>query len=230
MTFDHAGEYRALRTRVIDVVRDCDDDTLTSASPATPEWCVRDVLAHLSGVCTDIVTGNLDGVASDPWTAAQVESRRDWPIARLLDEWEEQGAKVERVIRGVPDLPDWNTFLFDASTHEQDIRSALDAPGFRNAEPIVSLVDNMVDGIGQKLTNDGTGSLRLEFDAGDVVVTGDGDPTTTVRLSRFELFRAATGRRSLAQVCAYDWEPEPRPEYLIVATTLFRPRTTDLVE
>ncbi len=75
---------------------------------------------------------------------------------------------------------------------------------------------------------EGTGTMRFEVD-GVVVVAGDGDPVTSIGASRFELFRAATGRRSLAQLCAYEWDPEPRPEYLIVAP-IFQPRATDLVE
>jgi uncharacterized protein (TIGR03083 family) len=225
---DHAGEYRQLRTRVVDLVRGCDVATLESTPPATPEWRIRDVLAHLSGVCADIVNGNLDGVTTDPWTAAQVDTRRDWPVDRLLEEWEEQGTKVEGVIRRVPHVPDWNTFLFDAATHEQDIRGALGLPGARDDEPIVFLVGNMVAGIGQRLLDAGAGSIRFDLD-GEVIVAGEGEPITTITTTRFELFRAATGRRSLAQVRAYAWDPAPRPEYLVMGP-LFTPRTTDLVE
>jgi uncharacterized protein (TIGR03083 family) len=225
---DHAGEYRLLRTRVVDLVRGCDADALVAASPATPEWRVRDVLAHLSGVCADIASGNLDGVATDPWTAAQVDPRRDWPIDRLLGEWDEEGTKVEAIIRGAPDVPGWNTLLFDAATHEQDIRGALGVPGMRDQEPIVSLVANMVEGIGQKLHAEGAGSIRFDL-GGDVLVAGDGEPASTLTTTRFELFRAVTGRRSDAQLRGYRWDPEPRVEYLIISP-IFRARATDLVE
>jgi len=39
--------------------------------------------------------GNLDGVATDPWTAAQVDARRDQPLAAILDEWEVNDPQVE---------------------------------------------------------------------------------------------------------------------------------------
>jgi uncharacterized protein (TIGR03083 family) len=225
---DHAGEYRQLRTRVVDLVRGCDAEALVAVSPATPEWRVRDVLAHLSGVCVDIAAGNLDGVATDPWTAAQVDARRDWPIGQLLDEWEGEGEKIEAVIRGAPDMPGWNTFLFDAATHEQDVRGALGVPGMRDQEPIVSLVGNMVDGIAQKLRDDGAGSIRFDF-GDDLLVAGDGDPASTLSTTRFEMFRAVTGRRSVAQLRGYDWDPEPRVDYLLISP-IFHARATDLVE
>src|SRR5260370_964850 len=45
---------------------------------------VHDVVAHLAGTVTDVLGGRLDGVGSDPWTAAQVGTRRDMPIAALV--------------------------------------------------------------------------------------------------------------------------------------------------
>jgi hypothetical protein len=59
-------------------------------------------------------------------------------------------------------------------------------------------------------------------------VAGTGDPATTLRTSYFEVFRAVTGRRSRAQLLAYDWDPEPRPDQIV--GTIFRPRATELVE
>jgi uncharacterized protein (TIGR03083 family) len=224
---DHASSYRDLRTRVIELVRSRDDADLQSVAPATPEWRVHDVLAHLSGVCTDIVTGNLDGVTTDPWTAAQVAPRRDWSTDRLLDEWDEQGAAVEAVIRTIPDLPDWNTFLFDAATHEQDIRGSFGTPGGRDGDPIVPLVGATLGRLAGPVDEEGTGAIRFELD-GDVLVAGTGDPATTLRTSYFEVFRAVTGRRSRAQLLAYDWDPEPRPDQIV--GTIFRPRATELVE
>lgn len=90
--------YGDVRARVSDILRSADTDALDASAPATPEWRVRDIGGHLSGICADIVTGNLDGVASDPWTAAQVEARRAWPVERLLTEWDEMGTRVEATI------------------------------------------------------------------------------------------------------------------------------------
>ena len=199
MPIQHADQYHELRTEVLDLVRSQDLTALEIVAPAAPEWRVRDLLAHLSGVCADVVNGNLDGVTTDAWTAAQVAPRRDWPVDRLLDEWEQEGTKVEAIIRGIPDLPDWNTFLFDAATHEQDIRGALGAPGRRDTDPIVALVDTIVDRVGQRLDDEGAGSIRFELD-GRVRVAGNGEPATSLRTSSFEVFRAVTGRRSVTQL------------------------------
>jgi uncharacterized protein (TIGR03083 family) len=224
---EHATAYRDLRTRVIDLVRTRDDTELQAIAPAAPEWRIHDVLSHLSGVCADVVAGNLDGVTTDMWTAAQVAPRRDWSTDRLLAEWQEQGTAVEALIRQVPDLPDWTTFLFDAATHEQDIRGALGAPGERDIEPIRTLAEIVAGGARQRVEYAAGGTIRFEFDDGTVVCASD-EPAASLRTSHFEVFRSTTGRRSLAQMLAYDWDPSPRPDLLTLG--IFEPRATDLFE
>ena len=66
---DHAAVYRAVRVRITALVCELPEETLDRVAPATPEWRVRDVVAHLAGSTADIVSGNLDDVASDEWTA-----------------------------------------------------------------------------------------------------------------------------------------------------------------
>src|SRR5262249_10638714 len=75
MTEEHTDAYRELRLRVTALMADVDDETMASPSPATPEWTVHDVLAHLVGVTDDVVNGRLDGIATDEWTQKQVDAR-----------------------------------------------------------------------------------------------------------------------------------------------------------
>ena len=80
------------------MVQGLSPDELEATVPATPAWRVRDVVAHLSGNLDDILAGNLDGVATDPWTAVQVDKRSDRSVEEILAEWSENGPKVEAVI------------------------------------------------------------------------------------------------------------------------------------
>ncbi|MGH2760230.1 MAG: maleylpyruvate isomerase N-terminal domain-containing protein, partial [Actinomycetota bacterium] len=66
------------------LVSHLDDAVLREPVPATPEWSMTDVIAHLAGILADIRAGNLEGVATDPWTAKQVEARRGRKIPQLL--------------------------------------------------------------------------------------------------------------------------------------------------
>jgi Mycothiol maleylpyruvate isomerase N-terminal domain len=111
--------YRGIRERVNGLVAGADVD---SVAPATPGWTVADLLAHLTGVTTDIVQGNLDGVGTDEWTARQVSERRGRPTEELLAEWNEHGTAVEAMADQLG--PASGRLLSDAVTHEHDIRGA----------------------------------------------------------------------------------------------------------
>jgi len=222
--------YRELRERVIALVQDLDETALHAVAPATPEWRVRDLLAHLGGVTADITSGNMDGVATDAWTARQVEARRDRPVAEILAEWETQGAVVDELIGNFP--PDASPqLLTDAATHEHDIRGALEAPGARDSAALAIGFEwtaaRAGDGRPARLVTDaGTFTTGRALESGTDDDAGDDVPT--VRAGRFELFRAFTGRRSLDQVLAFDWEGEPHPERVLAG--IFSFRSAPLVE
>jgi uncharacterized protein (TIGR03083 family) len=193
--------------------------------PATPGWTVHDVVAHLGGITADIVSGNLDGVGTDAWTAAQVAARQGREIDELLDEWDECSGPVEAMIDSFGDAS--GQLVFDACTHEHDLRGALGRPGARDSDAVSIAFDWLLPRIGATADASGIGALRIEHEAG-TAICGDGTPSATLHISRFEFTRAVTGRRSAEQVAAYDWDGEARPELLVVAR--FPPRLAALVE
>ncbi len=222
---DYAQTYGALRSRVSDLVRGADGEELELLTPAAPEWRVRDVVAHLSGITADINAGNLDGVATDSWTARQVDARRDWTIDQILGEWDTEAVKVEPLMSTLPDVA-MGQMTTDAATHEQDIRGALERPGARDCDAIVIGFDWGVQ-ILAGVAGPADATLRIETDAGAATV-GTGTRQMGVRADRYELFRAMTGRRSLDQIRAFDWDGEVAPELLVFP--IFTPRPTPLVE
>ena len=221
-----AAAYRDLRTRVTVLIRAADPAALDGVAPATPEWRVRDVLAHMVGVNTDILTGTLDGVASDAWTAAQVRTRREWPVEQVLDEWAENAAGVEQNAAMLgPAVGQW---LYDACTHEHDIRQALGEPGARDSDAVALGFEWATDRIGDALDARGLPALTLRTDAGTTTV-GTHPSDAAVEASRFEIFRTMTGRRSRAQVEAFGWHGSAEPE-LLMMLGLFSFRADDFDE
>jgi len=206
MSDEHADAYRDLRERVTVLMADVDDAALAAPSPATPEWTVHDVFAHLVGVTDDVVAGRLDGVATDEWTQKQVDARRDATKDELLAEWSEKGPQFEELMRGVPGEIAGQA-LFDAATHEHDLRYALGKPGARDSAAVAEAWTWIV--IMRR------GGVRYVTDEGDVA--GADVPAATVRASRFEILRACTGRRSASEVAAYQWDGEVQPELILVA-------------
>jgi uncharacterized protein (TIGR03083 family) len=223
MTEQHALAYAELRARVSDLVDDVDPPALEQPAPATPGWRVRDVLAHMIGVTDDVVHGRLDGVASDPWTAAQVDKRRDLPVAELLDEWEQHASRFGELLVGAPDEIAGQA-LFDAVTHEHDVRQALARPGGRDSDAMELSWDWLVN----VRTLAGAPAIRFVTERRDDVA-GTGAPEVTVRAPRFELLRATTGRRTVEEMTSYGWEPAPDVEVLLAAP-FFTIRTDSLGE
>ena len=214
---DEVGEaYRGIRIRVGELVATRDDPALAVPAPATPEWTVHDLLAHLVGVTADIVSGNLDGVGTDAWAAAQVEARRHATGDDLLAEWTEHGPVVEEMAgqfgRAAGQL------VSDATTHEHDVRGALGAPGARDGDAVVLSFGFL----GLSLDAADRGALVVHH--GDTTDTlGTGEPVASLRIDDFEFVRALTGRRCVEQMAAYDWDGTFAPEHLVLARFTARP-------
>ncbi len=218
-----ASAYRGVRERATGIVRGLDDPVTAAVVPATPAWSVHDLLAHLVGVSRDAVDGRLDGITSDAWTDAQVQRRRGVPRAALLDEWGEYGPLFERRLARLPEAVGGQA-LVDAVTHEHDLRHAVGLPGDRDADA-VALGFEWMCGARERT---GRPALRWRTEAGEHVA-GVGDPIATVTASRFELLRAATGRRTRAEVLAYDRDRPYDPDAVLLAP-LFTLRDVSLQE
>lgn len=198
---DIAALYAQGRGRIAELIRDADPDTPV---PACPQWTVRDLVAHLTGICDDILNGRLAGVATEPWTAAQVQSRKDRSIPEILAEWDEVGPKCEAIAQNFgPAATQW---LSDLTVHEHDLRTALGRPGARDSEAVAIAFRWLAEGFGGSLGGD---AVRFMTTQGDDVVVGTGEPDVTMHADRYELFRALTGRRSRGQIQAMVADGDP---------------------
>jgi uncharacterized protein (TIGR03083 family) len=224
---DHVAAYHGVHERVTALVRSASPSALEVIAPATPEWRARDVFAHIVGVATDVANGNLAGVASDPWTAAQVEARRDLPIADLIDEWTATVPQIDTMIMAMPTSVT-GQLIADAVTHEHDLRHALGRPGARDSDALTIAVRWVVGVLGGIYDGAGDPALRVESET-IAMTAGAGEVGATVRASTFELGRAIVGRRTVAEVAAYEWRPTACPERLLVLP-IFTPRTESLAE
>ena len=225
MTTD--GEtYRSMRETITGLARE-HRDNMGRVAPATPEWRARDLLAHLCGVCDDVVNNNLEGLGGDAWTAAQVDKRRGWDVDEIFDDWARHAEALDTVIDEAPPGA-FGQLLFDTWTHEQDLRGGLSAPGGRDSDVAARCFDWAMTRLDQRETGAEQPALAITTEVGTCRV-GVGDPIAEVRASRFELLRAMTGRRSVAQLRGYEWRGEADPERLVLAA-FFHPPSDDLRE
>lgn len=245
--------YAEGRQRVSELVGGLGETEAAAPVPACPEWSVHDVVAHVTGVCADVLAGNLEGVATDPWTDAQVRARKDRSVAEIVAEWNEIAPGVEAMAEHFPGRTG-QQWLMDMTTHEQDLRGALAQPGARDSAGIRVGVDFLLSvGLEAMLSARGLGPLdvRAGGETRVVGIGGQGDeaellsaalysadappktdsaPMGTLTVEPFELFRAMTGRRSASQVRAWDWSVDPEPYLGILTWGPFTPPAQDLVE
>jgi uncharacterized protein (TIGR03083 family) len=223
--------YAAGRARVTELVTSLDPDQEKAPVPACPEWCVHDVLAHLTGVCADVMAGNIEGVATDPWTAAQVERRRDVPLDEIVKEWSETAPQVEAMAEHFPGRAA-DQWVADLTTHEHDVRGALAEPGARDSDGLAVGLDFLVSmGMAASIESRGLPPLRVIAGRREWVVGGDEEAAgNQLEGEPFELFRAMTGRRSPSQIRAYAWTCDPDVYLAAFDFGPFTTRSADLVE
>ena len=141
MSIDLGLAYRAARERITELVVAAEP---TVAVPATPEWDMHDVVAHLAGIVEDVRTGNMQGVTTDPWTAAQVERGRTKSVGQLLAEWAEGAPAIEGFLSS-PAGASASRAVYDIHTHEADLCHALGAPAMLPADVVEWAAGELLD-------------------------------------------------------------------------------------
>lgn len=224
---DVGAAYAEGRHRLTALVADLDEERAATPVPACPAWSVHDVIAHLTGVCTDVLAGRIDGVATDPWTEAQVAARRHVPLREVLVEWNEVAPAVEAMSGAFGRAgAQW---VGDQAVHEHDVRGALGRPGARDSDTIQIGLGFMVPGFLDAVA--ALGLPPLEVRVGDRTWRwGEGEPAARLALEPFDALRALCGRRSTDQLRALPWTGDPDPYLEAFTWGPFTPPTTAVVE
>jgi hypothetical protein len=172
--------YSALRIRVSDLMRNITSEQALTVVPHCPQWTVKDCFAHMIGVPEDVINGQMDGVATDAWTDRQVQRRKQDSVAELLAIWETNAPIFGKILPNIPQ-PVLSQFMFDQTTHEHDIRAALNKPGARDSVAVAVA----------------EGFLRNSL-------SQNGDPAIASlanhEMKGFEFLRSLSGRRSRSQI------------------------------
>lgn len=206
---DSAATYDEARERISALVVATGDGGRGSV-PACPEWTVKDVVAHVTGIAADWRNFNLGDYGTESWTDAQVMSRRGLDLASILGEWAEHTDAItpmltDPVAAGLPSFMPM-VVITDLAAHEHDIRGALGRPGARDSEAVTVGLQAQVGGLRRNFGAVGLPTLCLEASGLRDWMIGLGDPVATLRGEPFELFRATGGRRTVDEVRAMHWE------------------------
>ncbi len=219
--------YAAGRKRVLELLADLPADQAMMAVPACPDWRVRDVVAHVSGVCVDVLAGRLEGAGTDPWTEAQVAPRRDRTLDEIIAEWNEAAPQVEAIAKDFG--PPGKQLLFDFVAHEQDIRGALGVAGGRDSDGWWIGLEFITPGFHAAVA--GQGLAPLQIVTGPRTWDPEGvDAVEALTADPFDFGRAISGRRSADQIRGFEWSTDPEPYLAAFTFGPFTPRATDLIE
>lgn len=222
--------YGEVRAALIEALAPVDDATAAATTvPATPDWSVTDAMAHVAGVCIDIVDGNLDGVGTPAWADGHVARHAHLGLATLLERWADTAAAIDGLGPYIPGRAA-TQFCFDGATHAHDVRGALGLPGDREGAGVLVGLDFLAGALDRLVEARGLAPLVLESPAWR---HGPEEPdAAAVRLEAptFELFRAFGGRRSLDQIRAMDWSADPAPYLAVFEGSPLVPPTAPLVE
>jgi len=224
---DVGAAYAEGRRRLTELVADLDDEAAAAGVPCCPAWSVHDVVAHLTGVCTDVLAGKIEGVGTDPWTDAQVLARRNTPMAEVLAEWNEVAPAVE-AMSGAFGAAGFQ-WVGDQAIHEHDVRGALGRPGARDSATVHVGLRFMIPGFLEAVAALGLPTLEVEV-ADRTWRSGDDEPAVRLPLDAFDALRAVCGRRSPDQLRALPWTGEAEPYLEAFTWGPFTPPATAVVE
>jgi len=218
--------YLEVRDRLIPIVSVSDPEV---AVPACPGWRVRDVLAHLTGLCEDWVERRLEGYGSETWTASQVERFSDWSVAKLIARWRELSDSFAKLDDDTMMGPPSRWAFGDAVIHEADIRGSLMAGRVPQSAVLLAL-KGTIGRWRQTLQSGDVPSLHLRtVEARDWWLgQADDGGAVEVQAPLYEVFRALAGRRSEGQVRAWDWSSDPAPYLSVGLPYPFRWGSEDL--
>ena len=198
--------YAGCRARITDLVGGLDEVRASTMVPTCPEWSVHDVVAHLAGGVEDAMTGRLEGLGTDRWTAAQVEVRRHTPVTQIVKEWNGRAPVFEKFLDPAGDLG--RQAVADIASHEHDIRTALSEPGARDSDAVrIALGWSAA----QLIASAAAHGLALRIRSHEGLDLGRARADVTLAGSAFELLRTITGRRSEEQIREMQWIGDCEP-------------------
>jgi uncharacterized protein (TIGR03083 family) len=209
MSTDWGSLYGANVAAVTELAEHLDAGRLAAPVPATPEWTVQQVLAHLAGGPSDGVAGRMDGAPGRSWTARHVAEREGRSPAELVAEIRGNVAPVAALVDGNP-RP---AIVWDVAVHHADLHEALGL-GQLDDDLWRPVLDAVAPGV--------LASAPVTLRVGDATYGAGGEEAS---VPAYELFRTLFSRRSRSQVAA--WGSPAMTSGQLDELCIFGPRDDD---
>ena len=205
---DAVALYADARSTAIEMFRSLSEEEADTEVPLNSPWRVSDVAAHVCGIVDDVLSGNVEGLGTDPWTAAQVEKRAGRSLEQVCDEWQDYSERVDAMIA---DNPVFGMRLTgDLIIHIHDVQHAVDLTIDRGDFPTRVAAHRYVQPLQERALEQMDLAVTVALTDGDTYSAPEGATESIgLRTSSYDFLRSVTGRRSRAQVEALDWDGDP---------------------
>ena len=172
--------YLEFRSRIVSLIREIPESQASLPVPLCPDWEVSSLISHIVGVPEDILTGRMEGVTTDAWTQAQVRRHEGKSLSQLAEALLATAPEFDVVLPHIPS-PINAQMVMDAVTHEHDLRHAVGRAGAQDSSAVEVAMGWLLNTLEEK----DPGRAQELADSG---------------VSRYELVRCLTGRRSIEQM------------------------------
>lgn len=198
--YEHMGlEYRNSRLRMQEIAASLTNDEANTIVAACPDWTVKDLFSHVTGIAADLGSGRGPTGDTQVWVDELVTSRKDRSLASVVDEWNEVGPTFEAAIDNMPKRL-W-TLTYDTVVHEHDLRAAVKKPGDHESEGVKISAALGLKLVKVDLASKSLPAFRAIIDGVEHNV-GEGEPELTLTASAFDTLRLLGSRRTLAEIKA----------------------------
>lgn len=200
---DFGAAYLDSKQALCELVAGLSSDELSRRVPATPEWSVKDLFAHVVGIATDFSTGNIAEVGQPQWTQSQVDSRSSLSVAELIEEWDPTAEQVAGAMEHIHPAMAGLT-LADLVVHEHDLRNAVENHANREGPPVELSLNTYARWANRRFKEKDYPAVEVRS-GGNTWNVGVGETKATVEAPPFEMFRALAGRRTDDEVRGFTW-------------------------
>lgn len=192
-----AEQYRLARGRMTDLVAGAGDDITVVRVGACPDWSVKDLFSHVTGIAVDLAAGNRPQGDAQVWVDRQVAERSSVSLSEVIGEWTAVAPAFESMIEARPDRL-WG-LTYDLIVHEHDLRTALGDRSHRDTDGVALAARLGLRLAAMDLNARDLPGVRVIIDGASFLV-GDKEPVATLTGSAFDVLRLLGSRRTIDEV------------------------------
>ena len=172
--------YLEFRSRIVSLIREIPESQASLPVPLCSDWEVSSLISHIVGIPEDILAGRMEGVGTEAWTQAQVDRHEGESLSQLADIFLSTAAEFDVVLPHIPS-PVNSQLVMDAVTHEHDLRHAIGRAGAQDSAAVEVALGYLLNTVEEK-------------------APGRAQEFSQLGISRYELMRSLSGRRSIEQM------------------------------